>query len=339
MIHKEKIIKPLVTVFIPVYNAELYIGECLESIIYQDYKNIEILIINDGSTDASVDIIKKFDDNRIRILNNTENMGLPYTRNRGLLEAKGKYLMLIDSDDICFRDRIEKQVEFMEKNTEVDVVSSRVRKFPVSNIRNLLTFIRDIFSHDLGVDYVKIMLLFNNCIMNPAAMIRMSSIKDINLKYDEKCFIAQDYKLWCDISKYGKIYIMKDRLIKYRVGHMSITKKTTEERKKERYDVIVYIKNNLLDFYEFDLSSDEKNIYNYFFSEELLDNNIEEIFIDKLSLVLHKIVVNNNVKNIFDKKMFINIINNRIINRILKSRLTLLNKIKYITKLYIKKYK
>src|SRR5690625_1414914 len=87
---------PLVTVFMPVFNAERYISEALESIFNQTYGNLEILLVDDGSTDDSVNIINSYKDTRIRLIQNVRNRGIPYTRNIGLKEAKGKYIVIMD---------------------------------------------------------------------------------------------------------------------------------------------------------------------------------------------------------------------------------------------------
>ena len=96
----------LITIVINVFNGEKYIGKCIESIINQTYKNLEILIVNDGSTDDTLNICKSYKDNRIRIINQ-ENIGLPLSRNVGIDNAKGEYLYFIDADDFVQNDVIE----------------------------------------------------------------------------------------------------------------------------------------------------------------------------------------------------------------------------------------
>ena len=102
-----------ITVFMPVYNSERYLKEAIDSILNQSYKNFELLIINDGSTDSSIDIIKSYNDSRIKLINNDCNKGLPYTRNLGLKLAKGDYIAIMDSDDISYIHRLKKQIEFL----------------------------------------------------------------------------------------------------------------------------------------------------------------------------------------------------------------------------------
>lgn len=116
--------QPLVTVFISCYNRQNFIRESLESVLKQSYKNIEILIIDDCSTDDTLKILAEYQDDRIIILKNSTNMGIPYTRNKGLQNATGKYFAILDSDDICTEDRIEKQVTYLEENQDVVAVGS-----------------------------------------------------------------------------------------------------------------------------------------------------------------------------------------------------------------------
>lgn len=99
----------LVSIIIPVYNAEKYISRCLDSIINQSYKNIQIIVIDDGSTDNGVLILDKYkeDDNRISVYR-TENRGVSYARNLGIEKAKGEYFVFVDADDFVQKDMIEK---------------------------------------------------------------------------------------------------------------------------------------------------------------------------------------------------------------------------------------
>ncbi len=107
----------LVSIIVPIFNAERYIGNCLDSILSQNYKNIEVLLINDGSTDNSKKIIEDYKnrDSRINIINQ-ENLGAPEARNKGIKLSKGKYLMFFDSDDILNEDSIELLVNSISKN-------------------------------------------------------------------------------------------------------------------------------------------------------------------------------------------------------------------------------
>lgn len=116
---------PKVTVLMPAYNAEKYIETAIESILNQTYKDFEFIIVNDCSTDSTLDIIERYakQDKRIKIISNKENQKIAQTLNNGLKEAKGKYIARLDADDWSYPERLEKQVNFMEENPDV-VLSS-----------------------------------------------------------------------------------------------------------------------------------------------------------------------------------------------------------------------
>ena len=126
--YKKSDSKELVSIIIAAYNEEKYIKRCLESVQKQTYKNIEIIVVNDGSTDNTEQICKEFSkkDSRIKYFSQ-ENMGLPRTREKGLKEARGKYIQFIDSDDWCELNRTEALVEAIEKNDADIVFSSAYR--------------------------------------------------------------------------------------------------------------------------------------------------------------------------------------------------------------------
>ena len=114
----------LVTIIIPIYNSEKYIKRCVDSILKQTYKTIEVLLINDGSKDNSVDVVKKIKDKRIRLIDK-ENEGVSKTRNLGIKEAKGKYIIFIDNDDFIDKDYVENHVKAIGDN---DVLISGYRR-------------------------------------------------------------------------------------------------------------------------------------------------------------------------------------------------------------------
>src|ERR1017187_7276972 len=110
---------PYITVLMPVYNAAPFLREAIDSILNQTFKNFELLIINDGSTDNCEEIILTYKDPRIRYIKNETNIKLISTLNKGIKLSKGKYIVRMDADDISFPDRIEKQVNYMETNPAI----------------------------------------------------------------------------------------------------------------------------------------------------------------------------------------------------------------------------
>lgn len=116
-------VRPLISVVMPSYNAEKYISEAIQSVLAQTYENLELLVIDDGSTDSTADIVRRFSkiDSRVTLYMNSKNIGVALTRNRGMDLAKGSWIALLDSDDVWHKDKLEKQVALAEK-TGADII-------------------------------------------------------------------------------------------------------------------------------------------------------------------------------------------------------------------------
>lgn len=117
---------PLVTIAIPIYNAEKYLRDSIQSVLNQTFKNYELILVNDGSTDSSMDIINSFNDDRIQIINDGENKGLIERLNQSINIAKGEYYARMDADDIMYITRIEEQLKFLQYHPEVDVLGTSI---------------------------------------------------------------------------------------------------------------------------------------------------------------------------------------------------------------------
>ena len=120
---------PKVSVVMPAYNAEKYIGEAIESILNQTFRNFEFIIINDGSVDRTKEIIQEYDDPRIVLLENDKNSGIVVTLNKGVDAATGEYIARMDADDIALSNRIEQQVMFLNTHRNIGVVGSALQIF------------------------------------------------------------------------------------------------------------------------------------------------------------------------------------------------------------------
>lgn len=116
--------KSLVTIGMPVYNCEQFIEQALKSVLAQTYENFELIITDDGSTDNTLEIIKKFDDPRIKLLVDGKNRGISYRLNQLIDIASGEFFVRMDGDDLMFPDRIEKQINYLLQYPEIDVVGS-----------------------------------------------------------------------------------------------------------------------------------------------------------------------------------------------------------------------
>lgn len=299
-----KIKSPLVTVLIPMYNCEKYIKDSLNSIINQTYSNLEILIIDDGSTDRSVEIVKSYSDSRIRLIESKENRGIPFTRNLGLNNTRGKYVAMMDADDISLLNRIEKQVDFMESNQNIDVLGTYYEVFGQGVSKKTPGEFKSAMD-------IKIGLLFFNQIANPTTIIRVETLKKNDLSYNLDYFVAQDYDMWVQISKIGNLFVLPEVLLKYRVGHMNITKKTKKGKVSARKEVINSIHKDILSFYQFNLSNDELIIYNDFFNDND-QGDINQNSVTSIEKVLIKLIDLNKETQTFNENNFIEVMKKSI---------------------------
>jgi len=218
---------PLVSVLIPMYNAENYIEPALESIQNQTYPNLEIICINDGSNDATFSIVenKAKLDSRIK-LHSHEHKRIVYTLNRLIDLSHGKYLARMDADDISRLDRIEKQVNYMESNPDIVASGGVIEEF---DERGVLQTISYHTRHEA--------LLFRQlrgiAIPHSTAILRHSVLLNNNIRYNEKFTnTCEDYKLVFDLSQVGKLGNIPDVLLAYRRYPGQTTSRYLEKRKK-----------------------------------------------------------------------------------------------------------
>jgi glycosyltransferase involved in cell wall biosynthesis len=249
--------KPLVSVVMPVYNAEKYLESAIQSILDQDYPNLEIVIVNDGSTDSSKNIIFNFNEPRIRYFENQANCGIVKTRNRGLEEAKGEYIAIMDSDDIAFPKRIKTQVEFLEKNTEYGMCGSYFKTIDGNN--KLLKNVRFPSNDKNARSY----LIVQNCFCHSTVMMRGNLAKE--LKYDIGFDLVEDYQLWHKISRVAKIINLPFFTTYYRVHENNISTK----RKIQMFDLVNIINAQVLADLHIKYSTEEFKIH----SNSLISNH------------------------------------------------------------------
>jgi len=211
---------PVISVLMPVYNAEKFLKEAIESILRQTFTSFEFIIINDGSTDSSLEIIEEFAkrDSRIKYINR-KNKGLIESLNEGIEISQGKYIARMDSDDVSFPKRLEVQYEFLEQNSEYVVVGSRV--ILIDEDGDELCPMVNLFSNK-DIDSAHINNLTNGAvIVHPTAMIRRSSLVKIGgYRHDYKN--AEDIDVWLRLSELGKVCNLDDVFLKYRQHFDSI---------------------------------------------------------------------------------------------------------------------
>ena len=213
-----------VTVLMSVYNTDLKeLKEAVESILNQTYKNFEFLIINDGAKNGEIQLIESYKDNRIKILNNEENLGLEKSLNKGLKNAKGKYIVRMDTDDIAHLNRIEKQLEFIEENPQYSIVGSKVNYFDERGIYGTSKRVGEIEKEDL---------LFGTPFTHPSMIINKKDI--INAGGYPLYRRCEDYAMALNMySKGYNGYVMSDILLDYRLDNNNYKKKKLKDRRIE----------------------------------------------------------------------------------------------------------
>ena len=220
---------PKISVLMPVYNGSKYLDEAIKSILNQTFQNLEFIIIDDGSTDDSLKNIKSYNDNRIRLIGNKENRGQSKALNKGINLARGTYIARVDQDDISRSDRLEKQLEFMERYSDIDVCGSWVE---------LMGKHSDVLNLETQSEEIKISLLTNQNLAHPAVMIRKSTLVKHNLYYDPKFIIANDYDLWVRMFEYCSFANIPEPLVRHRVHHDQFSKKFGDKNSYETNKIL-----------------------------------------------------------------------------------------------------
>jgi len=218
-----KMTTPALSVIIPVYNAGQYLADAIGSVLRQTFSDFELIVINDGSTDNSKEVIATFNDKRIRYLENKKNLGIVYSRNRGIKEATGDFVGMVDADDVVYHDKFEKQISFLTKNPEFGMVGSWV-KF-IDNKGNRLS---GKWKLNAPPQKIPSIMLFNNYFVQSAVLYRKDCLR--NYSFTNGFEIGEDYLIWYQILKRFKSWNLPEYLMDYRVHQESITKRKNDLR-------------------------------------------------------------------------------------------------------------
>ena len=222
----------VISVVMPAYNSEKYIGEAIESILNQTFTDFEFIILNDGSTDNTAKIVKEYakKDKRIRFVDNKKNQGLVAVLNQGLDLAKGTYIARMDSDDISLPTRFEKQIEYMNAHPECGVLGTYFMVFGSSN---------GVTKHP---ERIKVFNLLNEQhVGHPTVMMRKSVIDKYDFKYDKNYNYCEDFELWSRMVFVTEIHNIPEILLKYRWHGSNVS---VEHAKKQR-DLTDKVKQNI----------------------------------------------------------------------------------------------
>ena len=214
------VLNPLISVILPVYNAEKFLNESINSILEQTYTHFELIIVNDGSTDTSQSIIDHYSDPRIRKINHTQNKGLVASLNEAIVSAKGDMIVRMDADDIALKDRVQKQVQYLLDHPAIDIVGTHAVFFETNTQSPMANWELDL--NTITPSSIKKALTWENCMIHPSICMRSEIAK--SLLYNEHQKNYEDYDLWLRATA-DNINIAKidESLLYYRVQPNSIT--------------------------------------------------------------------------------------------------------------------
>lgn len=304
---------PTLSIIMPVFNAGPFIKESVQSLLNQSFADFELIIIDDGSTDNSMEIISEMKEPRIRTLTNDANRGIVYSRNRGIENAKGRYISPFDSDDVARKDKFEKQIDFLEKNPDIGMIGSWVilideqgkptgKKWKVN----------------APPERIPALLLFRNYFAQSSMVIRKEVIPGGN--YTTGYDVVEDYKMWVDITSKHKAWNYPDYLLLYRVHSKSITKREQEKMEGRDAMILDYVYSKM----DIELTAKQKSLL------IALKNNralTDQKSLKKLEEFLLHILAQNARMGVYDHRELLKVVYNRFLKACYNSRQSGINKI------------
>lgn len=294
----------LVSIIMSTYNTdENMLKESISSILNQTYENFEFIIVNDASTKNDLNIIKSFKDERIVLIENEKNIGLAASLNKAIDISKGNYIARMDSDDISVKNRIERQVKYLQENKHIDLIGTYAKHFGKNKNLNVTPLKK--------YEEVNIQLFTNTTLVHPTVMIRKKFLDMYKLRYNEGFKCAQDFEMWTKCSEHGKIEILPEVLLLYRVHNKQVSSEKQELQKLYAKQILErQLKKLNIDYNESE------------FNQHLILSGLKKFeveSIEELNKWINKLIIANNNVNLYNSTLFEQIIKNKIFNIYLKS--------------------
>lgn len=298
-------IKLELSIIMPVFNAELFVAEAIQSVLNQTFKNLELIVINDGSNDNSKSVIQSFNDPRIKYFENPRNSGIVFSRNLGLKLAQGNYIGMLDADDIAHPKKFEKQIAFLHQNKDYGLIGSWVR-FIDKNSEKLPGG----WKLKAEPEMIPAIMLFKNYFLQSSVLYRRECISNYSFKKDYN--IGEDYIIWFEILKKWKGWNLQQYLVDYRVHDGSITKRFKEEKLIREYGIFKL----MLSALTIEPSDEELKMHIMIHDNKQIVNFNTLLSIEKWLL---KLIDHNNKSDVYDRKIFTKVVFNRWIKVCYKS--------------------
>lgn len=277
---------PKILVIMPLYNAKKYVKGAIESILKQSYEDFELLIIDDCSTDGSLDIASDIKDSRIKIISNEENRGIAFSRNRGLELANSQYIALMDHDDLTVVNRFELQIDYLDSHNDIDVVGGRQCAIDQNN-QVMRAPSREMSSNP---KYIRAELMLCNRIANGSTMIRNNFLKENKIRYQDGCLGMEDYRFWIDCSVKGKITNLNDVLLYWRDSGNNETFRMQKMKSKQRAERFSELQRYAFEMNHYSLMEEEYEIINKMFPERLSSVIVNVADMKKLHNIFWKVI-------------------------------------------------
>lgn len=279
-----------ITVIMSVHNCDRFLKEAIDSIINQTFTDFQFLIIDDASSDKSVEIIRSYKDSRIKLIVNENQQGLTKNLNSVIELVKSKYIARMDADDIACKDRLEKQFHFMETHKNIDICGTNAKLID----ENGKCIGKKVYP--ANDDDIKSMMLLTNPIIHPSVMMKTEVLK--KFKYDPFFKVSQDYALWARLMKQGCLFAnLQESLMKYRVVQKGITCSYSYARKKIYLDQIFKI-----------IYGDLYQELNIEYLQDILYGDDKQSDIDMIKNIMEKIKRQYKFSFVFSKYIFDEII-------------------------------
>jgi len=220
---------PLISVVLPVYNVAQYVHEAINSILEQTIQNFEIIVIDDCSTDNTIEVIESIKDSRIKIIKKTKNKGLVDSLNIGFSAATGKYIARMDGDDISHKERFKKQLEILN-NSEIKACGCWLQEFAEGN---------KIIKHSEHHEQIVAKLLLGCSMSLGSVMIKRNWVR--SFRFDENKRHVEDYDFWARTAWAGKFYNIQEVLYFYRVHQSQVSALHTQTQKTEDVSIKIFL--------------------------------------------------------------------------------------------------
>ena len=234
----------MLSVLLPNYNNGPFLKDCLDSVFNQSFQDFVVYFVDDCSTDNSLEIAARYEGEKLVIIKKPFNSGIVDTLNAGLERVRSKYFIRMDGDDICAPDRFEKLVAFMEINPDIDVCTSNIRTFGLSE--ELVSYEKDVLQN-------KANLIFSHTIGHPSSIFRTRVLKDSGISYKNDYWRMEDYQLFYRLKDIAKYSCLPEPLYFYRRGEYNLN----EEIRQRKVGEFKRFYRMIFEDMEFDFSDDD----------------------------------------------------------------------------------